>query len=159
MTKTTVEVERTVREEEELRLCNKCQREVDPDGEEFSPPRIGASPELHFCSECLDNLTEKYDDRETALLREWWNDEEKVLNITRTTEGRFDALWSGLSWIAGITTVVVLGLMAVAVFFTVPAIIWIGVSALCWAMIAGTLAFVSTTAKHLKQANESVFDE
>jgi len=37
MTTTTVEVERTVTEQEELSLCEDCQREVDKNGDAFVP--------------------------------------------------------------------------------------------------------------------------
>lgn len=60
MTTTTVEVERTVTESEELHLCDECHREIDENGMEYHPPNYvtQGGPTLHFCSECLNNMTD-----------------------------------------------------------------------------------------------------
>ena len=60
MTTTTVEVEKTVTEEEELDICDDCGREVDEAGGEFNPPNaLDRGTHLHFCSDCLDRFSDE----------------------------------------------------------------------------------------------------
>lgn len=158
MTTTTVEVERTVTEEEQLHLCDDCQREVDPDGTEYRPRKAGG-PSLHFCSECLDGFSEDYEDGETMALREWWEGSWEANGITRTTAERFDAVWTGLSWTAGLSALAFIGVGIATLIWTVPYLAWVALSAVCVFAVVSALAYIAATAKHVKSANSDVFDE
>lgn len=89
MTTTTVEIERTVTEEEQLHLCNECQREVDGNGREFIPRKQSSDASLHFCSECLDEMTDGDIVPEYVELAEDWLDtswESQIDGNTMTTK-------------------------------------------------------------------------
>jgi len=79
MTTTTVEVEQTITKEEEITLCDECQREVDENGETFLPPDM-SSPQLHFCSECLEQMTDGEVQPEYVKRAEDWLNTSSVLN-------------------------------------------------------------------------------
>lgn len=59
MEKTITYTEEVTREED-IEICDECQREVDDDGMEYHPPNYvtEGGPTLHFCSECLNNMTD-----------------------------------------------------------------------------------------------------
>ncbi len=83
MTKTTVEVTqtKTVTESEEITVCDECKREVDEDGGTFARVGPGWSGsdrwlengvELHFCSECLLDMTSNEDKPAHVQRKEDW---------------------------------------------------------------------------------------
>jgi hypothetical protein len=60
MAKQEIEYEKTELVTEEVTICDKCDREVDDAGREFHPPNYATKggPTLHFCSECLNKMTQ-----------------------------------------------------------------------------------------------------
>lgn len=106
MVETTVEVERTVTEEETLTLCEECQREVDENGDAFVPLQevvdsldnqgISARADveekllkdwlqLHFCSECLREMTDGSVRPSYIERAEEWLDHDNMYNGVRST--------------------------------------------------------------------------
>jgi hypothetical protein len=159
MVETTVEVEKTVTESELLTICDKCQREVDPDGEPYYSTSDSDSPDLHFCSECLDSFSDEFEDSETQAFREWWEGSYKGNHIYRTTEERFKKVGSGLVITAVGGLFAIIGLGIATIIWTVPYIAWMASSVLMLAIVMGSLGYISSTIRHLRKANEDVFDE
>jgi len=91
MTTTTVEIERTVTESEELTVCDECQREVDEAGksfvgsekvrehrEEFAGGLVNGLPDgdLDLCSECIERLGGDVDPDYVQRSEDWLTSED-----------------------------------------------------------------------------------
>lgn len=89
MGRATVEYEETVTREESFEVCDDCGREVDDDGAKFSltgDSYVGMSDDqrynivgtnLHFCSECLDNMMEQPVGPGAVRVRNWLDETDR----------------------------------------------------------------------------------
>lgn len=110
MTTTTVEVERTVTDEEEVTICDDCQREVDDRGVEEMP--------CDFCSRCKRAYTDDPPD-DVITAEEWLT--KHIADDPYTPKRNFSniTLWAGvalsLSVLALIGTAIAYGSAAVGI--------------------------------------------
>jgi len=67
----TIEVEKTVTEEETLQICDDCGRELDEGGKTFKESNtFSDGMKLHFCSRCLGEY-DNYVPEQVELVEEW----------------------------------------------------------------------------------------
>jgi len=164
MTTTTVEVERTVTESEKMNVCDECQREIDENGREFVSvggsgwdKSVNNGPTLHFCSECLSDMTEgavnpAYVEQTEKWLAGNWSSEINVFSVEKSVVGV-----KNVSIIAsGVGLFVLAGLAIASSMWTVPvSIVYaFGVGLLIMQLVI--TSFARDAMKAVESANESL---
>lgn len=151
MTQATVQVEKTITEEETFNICNYCNREVDANGKEFADDDIA----LHFCSECLSQMSGQDFEQPYVLKTEEW--------LTQTDE-KGDTIYDSINYSFTFSflavCVAISGIIITILSFTAPIskTVYGLIIVVCFLVQFGVCLLSLSMLDHAKDVAEDVLD-
>lgn len=120
MTVTSVEYEETVTREEELRVCDDCNREVDENGKRLTSPDCSIS--LDYCSECLSEIGKDVAPPYVERAEDWLDTSVHCSGIRQKLGGIIRESRTIVTGLFATGTILGLLLLAAMVFFDPPVV-------------------------------------